>query len=274
MHTDFLLNSVSLKSTVYDSDDTYNQLRSISDSLHHSLFNASRLVYASKNDVCFGSPGSSRYKIISPHLLDQQFIDYLANLRSQLLNSNDVLLPVESSSKYLLENTSSGFNEMVQKYQTELKLLVNFDGDLMRQYIDLYLGPYLREFCHSHYRITDVRPFHTSIEINSGRNTNNKLHTDGGPTGQFKAIIYLSDVTIHNGPFCVRPNKQLLPITAPSGTVILFDNTSLSHTSLQTFDGSRDVLMLEFIPSLSLSTSPLESTPLNARQLLNPFLDS
>ena len=132
----------------------------------------------------------------------KEFKDYCSHLALEIENKHSKLEPIDSSNVFLLENKKSSWNKMVSKYQSELQLLVDYDGLLMSNILDTYIGNAIRSFMGGNYRVTDARPFITSLEINRGKNTNNKVHVDGGAPFTKKIIIYLSDVDIDNGPFC------------------------------------------------------------------------
>ena len=125
-------------------------------------------------------------------------------------------------------------------------------------------------------RLNEVKHGSNSINywpINNGKNTNNRIHKDGGAPYTIKAMIYLDDVRAENGAFCVSDGTKIVPITGKCGTVAIFKNREVPHCALPVQNGSRKVLMLELIPALAhINTHNVETRPINALHLLNPFM--
>lgn len=75
-----------------------------------------------------------------------------------------------------------------------------------------------------------------------------EFHVDGCPDGVFRAILYLTDVTEENGPFCYKNNAQeIVNVTGSSGTLLLFDANKLNHKAQIPKSGERHVLDLIFL---------------------------
>jgi len=175
------------------------------------------------------------------------------------------------SSKYLLYKDIDTIN-YIDTYHNEIDLHCFPEPYLVNQLINL-LKPNISQYSGSNYYATDIRLFRTSMDINCGVNTNNKPHLDGSPMGHFKLIVYLDDVNIENGPFCIVENSNDIPIVGKKGTIILFEHQQQLHRSLPITSGSRSVMMIEF---LRLPFKPRAKTlnatrPINAMRLISPF---
>lgn len=56
------------------------------------------------------------------------------------------------------------------------------------------------------------------------------FHHDNAPPGLYRALIYLTDVHENSGPFEYEGgNGRPIPVTGPSGTLIIFDANALMH---------------------------------------------
>ncbi len=259
-----------LPSCINHSVQTFDNINAISNYLHNAIG------VLAGNLPMPGLEIDNNYRSASTAVLSiekQGFKDYCQFLAEEIRNRHSELKAIESSNIFLLENIHSGWNVSIQ-YESELQLLINYDGILMSKIVDTYIGNMIRSFMGTHYRITDARPFITSLGINEGKNYNNKPHTDGGAPFTTKIIIYLSDVDIDNGPFCIVENGVIKPILGKAGTIIIFENLKVEHCSLPIKKGARAALSLEMIPALTPEIVPCYNRPLNGIQLLNPFVSN
>ena len=258
-----------LPSTIYSTPQQLVHLKSASNTLYSMLAVMAPMAFANS---CPGRINNSCQSVlITSDAIPSGTLDYFAFLGQELSLSDQILGPLVSSDRFILENKHSEVSNYIETYNSEVKVLCRFDGSLMSKMVEESLGEVIRNYCGSHFRVTDARPFETSFEINNGLNANNAIHKDGGPDGVFKIMIYLSDVTRENGPFCIVDRGQLVPIEGPAGTVVLFQNRLVDHCALPVLSGRRQVLMLEVIPSLMLSPDPFEIRPSNSTQIINPF---
>ena len=196
-----------------------------------------------------------------------------ARFQSKCLEAPKETLPIiDNTSKYLLAERNL-LEDYLKPYDTQVLLKqIPRDSPDQFQHIFDYLHPYISNFSKSDYKITDLRLFETSFS-HSKSNVNNRAHLDGGPKGHFKGILYLTDVSVENGPFCVNHGGNYFkPITGNAGTFILFESQSLLHKSLEMKCGSRVTLMIEFLRvPYNLATQDYVTRPLNALNLFSPF---
>tara|TARA_B100000674_G_C37915186_1_gene950563 strand:+ start:1001 stop:1849 length:849 start_codon:yes stop_codon:yes gene_type:complete len=260
-----------LPSSIHHSDQTFNNISNISNYLHNCIGIFANNVHMKGLDI------DNNLRIASTAVFqieDKEFQGYCRFLADEIERKHSDLTSLDSSDIFLLKNVHHpGWNASI-KYHTELKLLVKYDGILMSEMIDRHIGNIIRNFMGSYYRITDARPFITSLDINNGKNVNNKPHTDSGVPFTAKIIIYLSDVDVKSGPFCIVENGKIKPILGKCGTVIIFDNMKVEHCSLPIENNSRAALSLEMIPALTSEIIPCYNRPLNGIQLINPFINN
>ena len=251
-----------------DSQERYDKLYELSNIMHDILEGITKKKILLSNNDCLkrkiqvmGLTKDNRYL--------KRLVEYCRNV---LKGDSSLPARIDTSEQYLLVPNNSSYIKYNESHsKDEVKTVCNYDGELLKDLVQLSIGEKIRNFMGSNFKIIDARLFETNVDINCGKNVNNKPHVDGGHRITAKVIVYLSDVEVDNGPFCYVENNIIKPICGNAGTVILFRNTQLMHCSLPIKKDNRKVVIFEIIPSLQNNNGSIESKPINAVQMLNPL---
>ena len=107
------------------------------------------------------------------------------------------------------------------------------------------LGDTVRRLFGAKFSIINVRPVH-SLPHEGGGVGQQGMHRDACPSGVFRALIYLSDVGVENGPFEYIPVGQTAPtqVTGRAGSAFFFDANAVTHRATPPRSGERWALDL------------------------------
>jgi hypothetical protein len=100
-------------------------------------------------------------------------------------------------------------------------------------------------------QILNCRPFQSLPHTEEGAGPQS-FHRDGCPPGVIRGIVYLTDVGPESGPFEYKDaaTGAVQAVTAPAGTLLVFDANRLEHRARPPRKSARQALDLVFSPRL------------------------
>ena len=193
--------------------------------------------------------------------LDKNFIDKI----NEDLNKRN----------YIFEKKKFSFKYLIWQFPMSYLGDVKYSWGFSRRYYASYLEKKLKDSIKLFYGNINFRMELIEIFITpkGSRNVNANFHVDGDQPGSLKAMIYLTDVSKESGPlaFIRKNDNRIEEVTGKKGTVIFFNNRKVKHAGMPAISKDRTVMTVLFYPTLRKNIEYLDTKPLNALCVANPF---